>query len=346
MCNPFDPTECLVDIADEVGESIFETIAKAFAQAAGAMAQEMFTWWVDTDSSVDASLMQDMQDLLIPFAVFVGVLAVTVGGIKMVLSRKADPLLDIGTGLFLLAFWTGAGISAVVLALKLADSLGLHPRRNHRRRPPQTLGTFLIVGAVANPGLILVLAIIVLIASIILWVLSFLRIASTVVLAGLTPLAAAAGMTEGFKGGLRKLVMWMVALIAFKPACAFIYGCGFLAIGKGNGIGAAMIGVTILSLAVVALPAMLKLFSFILDQGAPKLSGFAAASGAAVGAAATGAALVSGGTTLAASFAAHTASSGGSSPDGAEPTGGASVGDASSSADSGGGDGGQRAGAA
>ena len=259
MCNPFDPTECLVDIADEVGESIFETIAKAFAQAAGAMAQEMLTWWVDTDSSVDASLMQDMQDLLIPFAVFVGVLAVTVGGIKMVLSRKADPLLDIGTGLFLFAFWTGAGISAVVLALKLADSLSDYILEETTGGDlAQRLGTFLIVGAVADPGLILVLSIIVLIASIILWVLSFLRIASTVVLAGLTPLAAAAGMTEGFKGGLRKFVMWMVALIAFKPACAFIYGCGFLAIGKGNGIGAAMIGVTILSLAVVALPAMLS----------------------------------------------------------------------------------------
>jgi hypothetical protein len=92
--------------------------------------------------------------------------------------------------------------------------------------------------------------------------LMFVRNGMLILLIGVLPLAAAATNTEMGKIWFRKLIGWLLAFVAYKPVAALIYAAGFRLFTDQSGGVAGMIrvttGVTMLVMAVVAMPALIR----------------------------------------------------------------------------------------
>ena len=114
------------------------------------------------------------------------------------------------------------------------------------------------------------------------------RQAALVILAGVLPLAAAGSVAPMTRGWVRKVAAWMLALIFYKPAAAAVYAAAFTMIGSG-GTRTALMGFVMLAVSVVALPALMKFFTWTTGtiggaSGGGQILGTAAAGAIAVGA--------------------------------------------------------------
>jgi hypothetical protein len=158
-------------------------------------------------------------------------------------------------------------------------------------------------------GMVMVLAIIALLAGLVQLFLLLLRNGLLVVLTGAWPTAAAASMTEAGSGMWRKTTGWLLALICFKPAAAICYAVALrMTLTGDNGLEQAS-GVLLLVMAVLALPALVRLI-------VPAVSAIGGASAGAV--AAGGAVLATGAISAGRSGG---SSGGGQAPAPASPTG-------------------------
>ena len=123
--------------------------------------------------------------------------------------------------------------------------------------------------------------------SLVQWVLMAMRQAGLLVLAAMLPLAAAGSLTRSTRGWLDKVIVWSLAMVAYKPAAAFIYYLGFTYMSSPSAVDAGSVatmatGIMVLLLAVVALPVLLKFFAWSGTQiggGGGGGSGFLGAAG-------------------------------------------------------------------
>ncbi|MCA1836180.1 MAG: hypothetical protein LC721_07575, partial [Actinobacteria bacterium] len=114
------------------------------------------------------------------------------------------------------------------------------------------------------------------------WVLGFIRQAGILVLAALLPLAASGSINESTKPWLNRMLPWLLTLVLYRPMAALIYMIGFTFLGTGNDITTVMTGLMVLVLAVIAMPAMMRFFSW---AGVSMTGGGGAAMAGAIGAA-------------------------------------------------------------
>jgi len=92
------------------------------------------------------------------------------------------------------------------------------------------------------------------------------RQASLVILAGVLPLAAAGTLTPATRGWFKKVTGWMLALIFYKPAAAAVYAAAFTLTGTGTGVRAILMGFAMVGLSLLALPVLMRLFTWTTGQ--------------------------------------------------------------------------------
>lgn len=285
MACPLNPLDCVKDAGGAATDSAVGALADAVRSAVVDIVKATLTWWIHQPSlDVTQAPIARLQALLLPVTVIVAVGSMMWQGIRMTLSRRPDPLFDIGRGLATLAFVTGAGVALLAGSLRAGDAfsswvLDQATGGHFADRIVAVLG----MAQVTGPGLVILLGIVAFFVTLLQWVLLFFRQGSLVILAALLPLAAAGSMSAGTRPWLRRLLAWLLSIVAYKPMVAFIYAAGFTLFGSSNDLSTVVLGVVILALSVVALPAMLRFFSWGVDAGAAHLGG--AASGALVGAA-------------------------------------------------------------
>lgn len=91
------------------------------------------------------------------------------------------------------------------------------------------------------------------------WVFMIARAIGLTALLPFWPVAAAAGLIEKYESGFEKVTAWLVAFLIYPPVAAGIYGLAFkLRIGR-DGVEAAFIGLGLSFIAVIALPALMRL---------------------------------------------------------------------------------------
>ena len=95
--------------------------------------------------------------------------------------------------------------------------------------------------------------------------LMFVRNGMLILLIGALPLAAAATNTEMGKAWFRKLIGWLAAFVAYKPVAALIYAAAFRLFSDDTGGVTGMVrvttGVTMMVMALVAMPALIRFVS-------------------------------------------------------------------------------------
>ena len=156
------------------------------------------------------------------------------------------------------------GLTVLQVALQAGDALArqlLGDAANKfalfmRRRPAHTRASSVFVT--------LLVSCVAAVLSLVQWMLMALRQAGLLVLAAMLPLAAA-GRADG--RWLHRLLSWLVAMVAYKPAAAFIYYLGFTYLSSTSGtppgrVGDQVTGMMVLLLAVLAMPVLLRFFSW------------------------------------------------------------------------------------
>jgi len=128
MCNP---TDIICQGVASVAKGAFEQIAESAASAAGQMIVDSLTWWIRTPSvDPQTPAVATAQTYTLPLIALVLMGSVLVQAMRMTLSRKRDPMLNVGTGL--VRYFVVATLGLVVLAgaLKAADDFSKKPPGN------------------------------------------------------------------------------------------------------------------------------------------------------------------------------------------------------------------------
>ena len=295
-CNPLIEPACVIAgrIAQSAASSAAGDVLSGLAQAVNDGVRwtvaNTASWWTgigSPDLTAEPAVAR-MQQWLLPVTAAVAAAGMIAAGARMALTRKASPLLDVTGGLVTIAAASTIRVAVVTLLLKAGDAWSTWIlQQSTGGQFTQRLTLALNLGGGATPAVAIVFGIAAIVLSVVQAGLMLFRQAALVILAGVLPLAAAGSVAPMTRGWIRKVAAWMLALIFYKPAAAAVYATAFTMIGSG-GTHTALMGFVMLVLSVVALPALLRFFTWttgaIASSGGGQLLGAAAVGAFAVGA--------------------------------------------------------------
>lgn len=277
-------------------------MAKAILEALSQMVTTLSTFWVDlptvnlTDGG-DAGaspIVSVVNSELMVWTLSLAVLAVILGGIRMIWEQRGAPLKDLLRSLITLTLVSGLGVSVISIMVVAADafSVAIIERSTDGKGFAEAMNMLLMMNDVGTAVFILIiLGLIGLIASIVQIVLMVVRSGMLVILAGILPTTAAFTNTEMGKQWFQKALGWTIAFILYKPAAAIVYSVAFLLMEGTDQENVSLVGTitgfTLMILALFALPALMRFVTPMVGAVAAGAGGGVA--GAAVGAMATGA---------------------------------------------------------
>ena len=279
--------DCGLDLGCQAASSALDGITGQVAQSAADLLVTATTWWVRTDSvnPLDPAV-TSAQGSVRGLVVLVLVASVLVQAIRLMLSRKGEPLVLVATGLVRYAIVSALGLVLLQGALQAGDAIAIDLLDNAAHDFAQLMREVLLrpQGGIS----VLLLSLVTAVFALIQWVLMALRQAGLLVLAAMLPLAASGSLNRSTRGWLDKLLVWLIAMVVYKPAAAFIYSIGFtyvssLPTAESSRLSTMITGLIVLMLAVIALPVLLKFFSWSGTQvggGGSGGSGFLGAAGA------------------------------------------------------------------
>ncbi|MEW2385746.1 hypothetical protein AB0873_27155 [Micromonospora sp. NPDC047707] len=299
LCNPFVPVTCtgvIVDgvnapgaVRDSMVNMILDGLAGAVREAIQWVAGLLTSWTLIPSNSLcptngsdpgqwaadwvaqcngAAGPAQQLRGFMLPITILVLVGGLVWQGITIVISRKGEPLLQAVRGMWNTALWGSIGVAGTHLILKAGDSYSMWLLNDavfkDSDKPPnaamsEALGALLLPGAAVAPLVMILVGVVVILAAVVQTILMVFREGSVVILAGLLQLAAAGSVTRGTSQWLHKTLGWSLALALYKPAAVSVYATSFVMM-RGNGRDWLM-GLGMLALSVIALPALMKFFT-------------------------------------------------------------------------------------
>ncbi|MCU1566385.1 MAG: hypothetical protein JWQ56_1322 [Pseudarthrobacter sp.] len=275
-------------------------MAKAILEGMSQMVTTLSTFWVSTptvnltskDGTTASPIVSMVNDELMAWTVTLAVLAVILGGIRMIWEQRGAPLKDLLRSLLTLTLVSGLGLGVISILVIAADafSAAIIERSTDGKGFAEAMNILVVTGQTGvGVFILIVLGLIGLIASLVQIVLMVVRSGMLVILAGILPTTAAFTNTEMGSQWFQKAVGWTIAFILYKPAAAIVYSVAFLLMGNTSGQDALVGSITGFTLMIVALFALPALMRFVTPMVGAVASGSGAAAGAAVGAMATGA---------------------------------------------------------
>jgi hypothetical protein len=250
--------------AGTVANDALSAIASAIQSGVSWIVTNSITWWVKVPSPDLAGqpAVSRLQQWMLPLAAAVAVLGLIIAGAKMALTRKANPLIDVGSGLVIIAATSAVGVLLPSLLLQAGDAwsdwvLNAAAGGQFASR----LNTLLSLTGAA-PAVVIVLGLIAILISAAQAILMLFRQASLVILAGVLPLAAAGTLTPATRTWFKKITGWELALIFYKPAAAAVYAAAFNMAGTGTGARSTLMGFAMIALSLLALPVLMRLFTW------------------------------------------------------------------------------------
>ena len=193
---------------------------------------------------------------------------------KMVWESRLQHGADLLKGILLLIVVSGASLTIIQLLVTVSDdfstwimgqALGGVGAAELAGAFGAQMGTMLgvstLVGGPVPIMLAIVLGAMALVGSIIQAFLMVVRGGMLVILAGVLPLCFSFWSTESGKSWSKRSVSWLIAFILYKPAAAIVYATAFQlasTTGGTGGLANVFTGITLLFMAVLALPALLR----------------------------------------------------------------------------------------
>lgn len=288
------------EVVAGITDDAINNLAKAIMEGMSQMVTTLSTFWVSmptanlttADGSKASPVVSALNSELMPWTLALAVLAVIIGGIRLIWEQRGAPLKDLLRSLLTLTLVSGLGLGVISILVIAADAFSeaIIKRSTDGKGFAESL-KLLVVANQTGVGvfILIVLGLIGLIASLVQVVLMVIRSGMLVILAGILPTTAAFTNTEMGRQWFQKAVGWTIAFILYKPAAAIVYSVAFLLMGKSGNKDALISSITGFTLMVVALFALPALMRFVTPMVGAVASGGGAGAGAAVGALATGA---------------------------------------------------------
>ncbi|MFY7065501.1 hypothetical protein ACOQFV_06540 [Nocardiopsis changdeensis] len=210
-----------------------------------------------------------LQSRLMFYVGVAAILSVIVGGVKMAWEQRAQPGKELLRSLLTLVVVSATCVTFVNILIGLGDEFSTWIlKEGYGQSDLGGLATeFLVIMGVnsyfGGGGLImvLVLGLVIIVIGLIQMVLMMIRDGMLILLTGVLPLTAAFTNTEMGRSWFQKAISWLVAFLLYKPVAAIIYALAFVLLQEPEGeagLEDLMLGVTMLALALFALPALMK----------------------------------------------------------------------------------------
>lgn len=299
-CGPIDAGCAVGNWVSGLADDAIGNMAKAIMEGMSQMVTTLSTFWVSmptvnlasSDGARPSPVVSVVNSELMVWTLTLAVLAVILGGIRMIWEQRGAPLKDLLRSLITLALVSGLGLGVISILVIAADAFSAEIiKRSTDGKGFAESMKILVLANQTGVGvfILIVLGLIGLIASLVQVVLMVVRSGMLVILAGILPTTAAFTNTEMGRQWFQKAVGWTIAFILYKPAAAIVYSVAFLLMGNNSGKDSLITSITGFTLMIVALFALPALMRFVTPMVGAVASGGGAGAGAAVGAMATGA---------------------------------------------------------
>jgi hypothetical protein len=293
VCIPAIPATCIIDgAAGAIGGAATGALGNGFADAmrdgATWVIETTVGWWINIPAvDLESSPASTIRGYVLWLAVAVATAGVIWQGILLTLSRKPDPVLNVGRGLFLVALWSAVGIIGPAAALRAGDAFSSwvlgEASGGHAADRLVALAS---LAPIESTGAVILLGLLMMLVGLVQAVLMMFREGAVVILSGVTVLAAAGSFTRATRPWLPRVVGWLLALICYKPAAALVYASALALVGEGQDPRTVVVGLAMMVLAIVALPALMRFFTWTAGSveggGVGGVAAMAGASAAAI----------------------------------------------------------------
>ncbi|MBC7274078.1 MAG: hypothetical protein H5T76_36155 [Streptomyces sp.] len=279
---------------DDLGDSAFDDIAESAAQAASTTVKALGGAWMNLgtpDLTDGAGPVAFLRGSTLWFTSFAAVLCLLVAAGHIAWQRRGEPARQALQGLLNLVVVSSAGVAAVSLLAVAGDkfSVWIIDRSTGCEQISATgdpvaacvaefdrrTSAMLALGGTESSFLVLLMALLVVVASVAQIALMIVRMAMLVILTGTLPLAAAASGTAGGRVWFRRSVGWLLAFVLYKPAAAVVYAAAFAMGGQGQGgdaqgegVVSMVSGVVLIVLACFTLPALMRFAAPVVQAAA------------------------------------------------------------------------------
>ncbi|RII94855.1 hypothetical protein [Clavibacter californiensis] len=295
-----------------VATGAFEDTASQMYQGFDSITKDFLTSWTGNSFIVDiqGAASQWFRESNLPVDVGLFTLGLIVAGIRTMYMVRSEPIKDAVSGAARVLAVTAAGASALKVLAWASDSYSQYILRvsGTSANGAEIVSTF----ATQFPALALIFGLVGILAVGCQWIIMIARDATLPLLTAFWPSAAAASLFRRGQQAFEKVTSWLIAFLFYSPIAAAIYAYAWRLKNGDDGPGGVLTGLTLIGLAVLTLPALMRLVAPAVEAvgrasgGAMALEGVTAAvsAGVAIGAAvATGGASAAAGTGTGASSA-------------------------------------------
>lgn len=248
----------------EAAKGWFADLTSNIAEGAATLLGKAMSWWTQYDfiGNISNSAITKVQNSLWWVGMLILLGSIVWQSIRTTITRKPEGLVNIGQGGVQYVMWVGLGGLFVTVVYQAGLELSRTALASSLIDYANKMGQMLHDEGIFVTAALFFFALVALILSLVQWVLGFLRMATVIVLYTMLPTAAAGAMNKGTRPWLPKVIGWMLGLIAYQPMAAFIISIGASFISEAKTASDLVLGLTILLLSVLALPALMTLFSW------------------------------------------------------------------------------------
>lgn len=279
-----------------VAGSAFQAVVDAFAKGLADVMKALMTFWIHTpEPNLSSSgVIPTLDNLTRPLVAFGALLGLIVAGVRLAwTARHEQSAQSILRGLLLMTIVTAGGATIVEVLLSGLDLMAVAVL-DHGFDGVAVGDRLTALGALpgAGGGLVFLLAFFGMIASLAQVGVMLVRGAILAVLVGVLPVAAGASITEAGYAWFKRLCGWILSFCVYRLVAALVYAAAFTMIGTGTDLAGIVAGFSLIVVAILALPALLRL----IPPAAESMGGAGSGGGLAglTGAAATGAVMLAG----------------------------------------------------
>ena len=296
MCNPLNPTCIPGVIAGNIANGAIDQFVAKIGEGLNKLFELLATSWFNVPSPdvANSTVVQSLSGDLRWITIYIAIFGMLFGLGRMAWELKAAPALMILRMIINLVAVSALGATIVAILVDAGDQFAPWVVSRATGEPfssstltgllnPATLQSNVAIGLIVG-----LLAMLGTLAQVIFMVV---RGAMLIVLVALLPTIAAGTATEEGMARFKKMLALVLAFVCYKPAAAIIYAAG-LRLMHGGGqqpLMSMMYGMTLIILAALALPAVIKFLAPVAAAGSSSIFSGGAAAAAAI---ATGAAVV------------------------------------------------------
>lgn len=271
----------------------FKQAAETIFSSYDDIIKQFRTSWVGSDFlvSLDNKATTWFQDTSLPITILLLTVGLMVAGIRTMYTQRGEEfgeamrnlarvvaVTSFGTVLIQILVWGGDAYAEWILKVSGTSA---------------TAGYVDAGFAASSPGLALLFGLVGVLAVGIQWVIMFVRQAMLLLLNAFWPMSASYAMLRQGQQAFEKVTAWIIAFIIYSPLAASIYAFAWRLKSGQDGAGGVLYGLMLIILAVIALPAIMRLITPVAAalgnaSGGAMAMGFTAAAvsaGVAVGAA-------------------------------------------------------------